>query len=80
MPDDNELFAIVPVVGKSPPEAICVGPMSEVTAYIGQSIARIEEEKRLAKAQEDAAETALKQQEVRECAAQILADWHCAFG
>jgi hypothetical protein len=75
MPDDNELFAIVPVQGtKSPPDAICVGPMSEVTKYISQSISRIEEEKRLAKAQEDAAETELKQQEVRECAAQILAD------
>jgi hypothetical protein len=74
MPNDNELFAIVPVEGKSPPEAICIGPMSEVTKYISQSISRIEEEKRLAKAQEDAAETELKQQEVRECAAQMLAD------
>jgi hypothetical protein len=74
MDNDQQQFAIVPVEGKSPPEAICVGPMSEVTKYISQSISRIEEEKRLAKAQEDAAETELKQQEVRECAAQMLAD------
>jgi hypothetical protein len=74
MNDQNERFAIVPVEGKSPPEAIVVGPMSEVTSYIGQSIARIEEEQRLAQAQRDAEETKRYQAEVRECAAQILAD------
>jgi hypothetical protein len=75
MPDNDQQFAIVPVQGnKSPPEAIVVGPMSEVTKYISQSISRIEEEQRLAQAQLDAAETELKQQEIRECAAQILAD------
>jgi hypothetical protein len=71
---DPERFAIVPVEGKSPPEAIVVGPMSEVTTYIGQSIARIEEEQRLAQAQADAEETAQHQAEIRAHAAQILSD------
>jgi hypothetical protein len=69
-----EQFAIVPVEGKSPPEAIVVGPMSEVTSYIGQSIARIEEEQRLAQSRADAAEVAQQQDEIRSHAAQMLAD------
>jgi hypothetical protein len=72
---DNELFAIVPVEGnQSPPEAIVVGDLREVTSYIGQSIARIEEEQRLAQAQQDAAETERIQSEARACAAQMLVD------
>jgi hypothetical protein len=73
MTTPNEQFAIVPVEGKCPPEAIVVGPMSEVTSYIGQSIARIEEEQRLAQAKEDAEETAQRQSEIRAHAAQIQA-------
>jgi hypothetical protein len=69
-----EQFAIVPVEGKSPPEAIVIGPMSEVTSYIGQSIARIEEEQRLAQSRADAAEVAMQQDEIRAHAAQMLAD------
>ena len=71
---DPEQFAIVPVEGNSPPEAIVVGPMSEVTSYIGQSIARIEEEQRLAESQAEAAEVAQHQSEIRAHAAQILTD------
>jgi hypothetical protein len=48
--------------------------MSEVTAYIGQSIARIEEEQRLAEAQRNAEQTAQHQAEVRACALEILGD------
>jgi hypothetical protein len=69
-----EQFAIVPVEGNSPPEAIVVGPMSEVTSYIGQSIARIEEEQRLAQAKEEAAAVSLQQDEIRAHAVQILTD------
>jgi hypothetical protein len=74
MPNDPELFAIVPVEGKSPPDAICTGPMSEVTTYIGQSIARIAEEERLAQAQRDAEETERHQAEVRTHALQMFTD------
>jgi hypothetical protein len=72
MPDDPELFSIVPVVGKAPSDAICTGPMSEVTTYIGQSIARIAEEERLAQAQRDAEETERHQQETRAHNAQMF--------
>jgi hypothetical protein len=74
MPDEPELFSIVPVVGKSPPDAICTGPMSEVTTYIGQSISRIAEEERLAQAQRDAEETEKRQAETRACNAQMFAN------
>jgi hypothetical protein len=74
MSDQNERFAIVPVEGKSPPEAIVVGPMSEVTEYIGGSIARNEKEAKLAQAQIDAEQTAKYQAEVRARAAQILSN------
>jgi hypothetical protein len=74
MNDQSERFAIVPVEGKSPPESIVVGPMSEVMEYIGGSIARIEKEQRLAQAERDAEETAKYQDEVRVCALQILGD------
>jgi hypothetical protein len=81
MPDDlPELFAIVPVEGKSPPGAICVGPMSEVTAYIGQSIARIAEEERLAQAQRDAAETERHQAATRTHALQMFSDGIARLG
>jgi hypothetical protein len=74
MPDDPELFSIVPVEGKAPSDAIVTGPMSEVTAYIGQSIARIAEEERLAQAQRDAEETERHQAEARTYALQMFSD------
>jgi hypothetical protein len=76
MSGPDERFAIVPVppVGPAPAESIVIGPMSEVMTYIRQSIPRIEEEQRLAQAKEDAEETERHQAEVRECAAQMLAD------
>src|SRR6516164_10081212 len=75
MPNPDELFAIVPVEGtKSPPEAIVVGPMSEVMKYIRDTIPRIEEEQRLAQTQKDAEETERHHDEVRTTAAQMLAD------
>jgi hypothetical protein len=74
MNNQSERFAIVPIEGKSPPESIVVGPMSEVMEYIGGSIARNEKEAKLAQAERDAAETERFHDEVRACAAQILAD------
>jgi hypothetical protein len=74
MPDQNERFYIAPVEGKAPPESIVIGPMDEVMRYIRQSIPRMEEEKRLARAQLDAEQTAQQQAETRACAAQMLAD------
>jgi hypothetical protein len=74
MNNQAERFAIVPIEGKSPPEAIVVGPMSEVMEYIGGSIARNEKEAKLAQAERDAANTAEYQAEVRACAVQILGD------
>jgi hypothetical protein len=72
MPNDPELFEIMP--NKNSPEALVRGPMSEVTKYIGGSIARIEEEQRLAQAKEDTEATEKHQAEVRACALQILGD------
>ena len=69
-----ELFAIVPVEGKSPADAVATGPWSEVATYIGQSIPRIEEEQRLAQARADAAETAQHQAEMRAHALQMFTD------
>jgi hypothetical protein len=74
MPNDPDLFAIVPVEGKSPKDAICIGPMSEVTTYIGQSTARIAEEERLAQAQRDAEETERHQAATRAHALQMFSD------
>src|SRR6516162_11767338 len=74
MNDQSERFAIVPVEGKSPPESIVIGPMSEVMEYIGGSIARNKKEAKLAQAERDAAETERFHDKVRVCAAQILAD------
>jgi hypothetical protein len=72
MNDQTERFAIVPVEGKSPSEAIVVGPMSEVMEYIGGSIARNEKEAKLAQAERDAEETERFHGEVRARALQIL--------
>src|SRR5262249_54767757 len=40
MPNDPNLFAIVPTTLPAPADAIVVGPMSEVMEYIPQTIAR----------------------------------------
>jgi hypothetical protein len=74
MNDQTERFAIVPVQGKSPPESIVVGPMSDVMEYIGGSIARNEKEAKLAQAQRDAEETERYLDEVRARAVQMFAD------
>jgi hypothetical protein len=74
MSGPDELFEILPVDGKPSPESIVIGPMSEVMEYIGGSNARNEKEQQIAQAVRDAEQTERHQQEVRECAAQILAD------
>jgi hypothetical protein len=51
--DNTETYAIVPVYNNKPPsDAIVWGSIGEVTEYIGQSVARAEAEKRLARKQE----------------------------
>jgi hypothetical protein len=74
MADPNELFAIVPLEGKAPPEAICIGPISEVFEYIGGSVARSEKEAQLAKAQRNVAETERAQDKNLGHMAQLLVD------
>jgi len=55
MSDDR--FAIVPVSGPSaPPDAIVVGPMSEVMEYLPQSHSRLDAEAKIARAEERAME------------------------
>jgi hypothetical protein len=71
---EDKLFAIVPVEGKPPADAIVVGPMSEVTEYIGGSVARNEKEAKIVRAERDIRETTAYQDEVRACALEILAD------
>jgi hypothetical protein len=56
------------------PGVHCRWPYPNVGGDLRQSIARIEEEQRLAQAKQDAEETERFHDEVRECAAQILAD------
>lgn len=50
--DNNEMFAIVPVNGKPPSDAIVYGSLPEVMEYIGQTTARVEAEQRIASARE----------------------------
>ena len=50
--NNNEMFAIVPVNGKPPSDAICWGNIGEVTEYIVQSVVRAEAEEQLALAQQ----------------------------
>ena len=51
IPPDRQQYAIVPVNGKPPSDAIVWGSISEVLEYVGQSQARAEAEQRLAQAQ-----------------------------
>jgi hypothetical protein len=74
MPDDPELFSIVPVEGKAPSDAIVTGPMSEVMEYIGGSVARNEKEAQIAQAERDIEQTAREQEETRARTAQMFAN------
>jgi hypothetical protein len=75
MPDNPEMFAIVPVSGKPPADAIVSGgPLSEIMEYIGGSVARNEKEAQIAKAQRDAEETEKRQAEVHTHALQMFSD------
>jgi hypothetical protein len=71
MTDPNEMFSIV--LGPRP-EALVIGPKSEVMEYIGGSVARNEKEAKLAQAERDAKETERFHDEVMAHAAQILTD------
>ena len=73
MPDNNDMFAIVPCShGHTPEEAIITGNLSQVTEYIPQSVARNERDQQLAQAERDAEETERFHGEVRARALQIL--------
>ena len=50
--DNNEMFAIVPVNGKPPSDAICYGRLPEIMEYVAQSQARAAVEQRIAEAKE----------------------------
>src|SRR6516164_2437294 len=73
MPDNNDMFAIVPCShGHTPEEAIITGNLSQVTEYIPQSVARNERDQQLAQAERDAEETERFHDEVRARALRIL--------
>jgi len=52
MTDTNQIFAIVPVNGKPPADAICWGTLGECTEFVAQSAARAETENRIASARD----------------------------
>ena len=52
MTDINQIFAIVPVNGKPPDDAICWGTLGECTEFVAQSVARVAVEQRIAEAKE----------------------------
>jgi hypothetical protein len=73
MPNEDDMFAIVPCShGHTPEEAIITGNLSQVTEYIPQSVARNERDQQLAQAERDAEETERFHDEVRARALQIL--------
>ena len=74
--DPTERFAIVPLStpGRTPDDAIVVGPLSEVTEYIGQSIARQDAVEELERARFSADQIFALQSKTRGVQAAMLAD------
>ena len=74
--DPTERFAIVPLStpGPTPSDAIVVGPLNEVTEYIGQSIARQDAVGELNRARFSADQIASMQNKTRGVQVSMLAD------
>ena len=74
--DPTSRFAIVPLSspGRPPDDAIVIGPLSEVTEYIGQSVARADAVQQLNRARFTADQIAGLQSKTRAVQATMLAD------
>lgn len=74
--DPTERFAIVPIStpGRTPDDALVVGPLSEVTEYIGQSVARQDAIAGLNHARFSVDQIASMQNKTRAVQAAMLAD------
>jgi hypothetical protein len=80
MTDINQIFAIVPVNGKPPDDAICWGTLGECTEFVAQSVARVAVEQRIAEAKEqiqtDAKTLAQAQHKTLDAATRLTAMGH----